>query len=160
MDDEAKRNAELEEQALVALDAKVEEARVKYGKAGGVRFNGHSIVFKKPTRDHVREYRRKLDTPSEKADAMDQIAQVTIVAFDDKDDPNVARTHFTTVFLEEYPMATSNYKFNACLSSLAGLSELEDDADLGKGVIVRNAPRKPLPTASPNGSGASSISEK
>jgi hypothetical protein len=142
------------------LDAKVEAARAKYGKAGGVRFNGHSFVFKKPSRDHVREYRRKVESAAEKMDAMDQLAQATIVALDEQDDPTAARTIFTTVFLEEYPMATSNSKFNVCLSALSGLTEVEDDEDMGKGVIVKVRAPKLSPKVSPNGSDASSTVAK
>ena len=112
-----------------------------------VEYNGHTLIFRKPSREHVREYRRKKDSDAEKMDAMDQLAQATIVAFDGEEDPNRARTTFTTSFLEDYPLAMSNPKFVGCLSALAGLLEEEDEKDLGKGVIVRSAPRAPSPTA-------------
>lgn len=128
-------------------DEKIDGLRAKYGKIGVVEYNGHMLVFRKPTREHVREYRRKKDSESEKMDAMDQLAQVTIVAFDGEDDPNRARTIFTTVFLEDYPLAISNPKFVGCLSALAGLLEEEDERDLGKGVTVKGTPRASSPTA-------------
>ncbi len=128
-------------------ETKLEALRVKYGKIGAVEFNGHTLVFRKPSREHVREYRRKKDNDAEKMDAMDQLAQATIVAFDDEEDVNRARTTFTTSFLEEYPLAISNPKFVGCLSALAGLIEEEDQKDLGKGVTVKSGPRVTSPTA-------------
>lgn len=128
-------------------DARLEALRVKYGKIGAVTFSGHVLVFKKPTRDQVREYRRKKDSDAEKMDAMDQLAQATIVAFDREEDVIQARTTFTTSFLEAYPLAISNPKFAGCLSALAGLIEEEDAKDLGKGVSVRSAPPKTSPKA-------------
>lgn len=137
-------------------ETRLEALRVKYGKIGAVEYNGHLLVFRKPSREHVREYRRKKDTDAEKMDAMDQLAQVTIVAFDGEEDVIRARTTFTNVFLEDYPLAISNPKFVSCLSALAGLVENEDAKDLGKGVTVKGPPPSTTPTASPNGSGASS----
>jgi hypothetical protein len=136
-------------------ETKLEALRIKYGKVGVVEYNGHEIVFRKPSRDHVRDYRRKKDDPGEKADAMDQLAQVTIIAFDGEDDPNRARVTFTTVFLEDYPLAVSHPKFVSCLSALSGLIEEEDERDLGKGVRIKSAPRAPSPMASRNGADAS-----
>jgi hypothetical protein len=127
-------------------DEKIEALRVKYGKVGAVDYNGHTLVFRKPTRENVRDYRRKKDDAIEKMDAMDQLAQATIVAFDDEEDPNRARTIFTTSFLEDYPLAISNPKFVGCLSALAGLLEEEDEKDLGKGVSVKSVRRGSLPT--------------
>lgn len=142
------------------MEDRLEALQAKYGKIGVIEFNGHVLVFRKPSREHVREYRRKKDSEAEKMDAMDQLAQATIVALDGEEDVNRARTTFTTVFLEDYPLAISNPKFVTCLSALAGLLEEEDAKDLGKGVSVRSAPRGITPKASPNGSGALSTSEK
>jgi hypothetical protein len=128
-------------------ETKLEALRVKYGKIGVVAYNGHELVFRRPTRDHVREYRRKKDSDAEKMDAMDQLAQVTIIAFDGEEDITRARTRFTESFLEDYPLAISNAKFVNCLTALAGLMEEEDEKDLGKGVSVKSAPRANSPTA-------------
>lgn len=127
-------------------EAKIESIRARLGIIGVVEYNGHTIVFRKPSRENVRDYRRKRESESERADAMEQLAQVTVVAFDDIDDPNAARTRFTGEFLERYPMAISNAKFASCLSALAGLIEVEDHQDLGKGVSVKSGPPKPSPT--------------
>jgi hypothetical protein len=139
-----------------AAEEMLEGLRLKYGKIGIVDFNDHRLVFRKPSREHVREYRRKKDSDAEKMDAMDQLAQATIVAFDGQTDPNKARETFTMRFLEDYPLAISNPKFVAVLSALAGLIEEEDAKDLGKGASVRGARPSTSPTASPNGSAPSS----
>jgi hypothetical protein len=141
-------------------DGELEQLRVKYAKIGVVEFSGHQIVFKKPTRDHIRDYRRKKDSDTEKMDAMDQLAQVTIVAYDRELDPNAARERFTMQFLEAYPMAISNPKFVAVLQGLAGILEEEDVRDLGKGASVRSAPPATSPKVSPNGLAASSTARQ
>jgi hypothetical protein len=119
-------------------DARLDELQVKHGKIGMVEYCGHAIVFRKPSREIARDYRRKKDSVAEAPDALDQLAQATIVAFDDEDDPNKARVRFTGEFLEEYPLATSHPRFVTCLSVLSGLAAEEDDSDLGKGVSVRS----------------------
>ncbi len=118
-------------------EAELEELRTRHGKIGIVEYNGHQLVFRKPSREHVREYRRKKDSDAEKMDAMDQLAQATIIAFDGERDANKARETFTREFLNDYPLAVSNPKFVAVLSALAGLIEEEDARDLGKGASVR-----------------------
>lgn len=129
------------------MDARLEPFRAKYGKVGGVEFSGHVLVFKRPTREHIRDYRRKKESDVEKVDAMDQLAQITIVAFDGEDDPNRARMTFTGVFLVEYPMAISNPRFVACLSTLAGLVDEEEAKELGKGVRIKGPPPPTSPRA-------------
>jgi|SRR5215471_10222127 len=128
-------------------DTKLEELRAKYGKIGVVEYNGHQIVFRKPTRDQARDYRRKKESDAERTDALDQLAQATIVAFDGELDANRARTTFTTVFLEDYPMAMNHPKFMGCMSALSGLVEEEDEKELGKGVSIKGPPRSTSPTA-------------
>ncbi len=120
-------------------ESRLEELRLKHGKIGVVTFNTHTVVFKRPTRDITREYRRMRDSPAEKADAMDRLAQITIIAFDLQDEPNAARVTFTDSFLVDYPMATSNPKFINVLSALSGLVEEEDYQDMGEGASVRSA---------------------
>lgn len=146
--------------AKTMSEPQLEELRVKYGKIGIVDYNGHQLVFRRPTREHVREYRRKKDNDSEKMDAMDQLAQVTILAFDGDADANRARETFTLQFLSDYPLAISNPKFTHVLSALAGLIEEEDAKDLGKGASVRGLRPSTSPTDSPNGSPASSTAQR
>ncbi len=132
----------------MALDeAALEALQKQYGKIGIVDFNGHRVVFKKPTRDQARNYRRMISEPAEKPDSMEFLAQATIVAFDDTAEPNAARVLFTGTFLEEYPMAIGNARFAGCLSVLSGIMDDEEARDLGKGVTVRPTHPKPSPTA-------------
>lgn len=134
-------------QVLAAREAWLDAAQKQYGRIGTVEFSGNTIVFRKPTRLEVRDYRRMLDTPAERPDALDSLAQKTILAFNDLTEPNAARVVFTGSFLESYPLAMGNDKFKALLGVLSGLVEDEDAADLGKGVTVRPAPLKPSPKA-------------
>jgi len=105
------------------------------------------IVFKKPSRDTARDYRRKTETPAEKVDALDQLAQATIVAFDGEEDPNRARVVFTGTFLEDFPMAMNHPKFMTALSALSGLVEEEHEKELGKGVTIKGPSRNGSPKA-------------
>jgi hypothetical protein len=132
-------------------ETELEQLKARHGKIGVRDWDGHQIVFRKATRAEVREYRRKQDSPHEKADAMDQLAQATIVAFDGQTDPNAARTVFTGVFLEQYPAFCSNTATVNVLSYLTGIVEEEGAGEMGKGASVRSAAPKPTPTASPNG---------
>lgn len=132
-------------------DEQIEAVRIRCGgKVGVVTWYGHQLVFRRPSRDQVRDYRRKQDT-SEKPDALDQFAQVMIVCFDGEQDPTRARVAFTGSFLEEYPAFTSSARFMVVANSLAGLIELEESADLGKGASVRSSPPRSTPTASTSG---------
>jgi hypothetical protein len=138
----------LDDQGLDAL-------RVKYGKIAIVDWDGHQLVFKRPTREHMRDYRRKRESPSEKHDALEQLEQFIIVAFDGETDPNKARMAFTGKFLEEYPGASSSGKISSAVSVLSGIVEEEEADDLGKGVRFKPPLRKRTPTDSPNGSSTS-----
>ena len=137
-------------------DVEIEALTARYGKVGVRLWDGHQIVFRKATRAEVREYRRKQDSAVEKPDAMDQLAQATIVAFDGNADANAARTLFTGTFLEQYPAFCSNTVTINILSYLTGIVEEEASTEMGKGGSVRSASQKTTPTALPNGSPASS----
>ena len=130
----------------------LEELRKRSGKIGVIAYAGHEVVFRRPTRDECREYRRMQSSPQEKSDAIERLAQVTLVAFDGDLDVNRARTAYTGVFLEEYPLFASNPKVMGVLSVLSGVVEEEDAADLGKGACVRSGRPKSTQGASPNGS--------
>ena len=131
-------------------DEQVEGLRIKYGKVAVVDYRDHQLVFRRPSRDNMRDYRRKQDSPSERADALDQLAQLTIVAFDDETDGVRCRTAFLA-FLDEFPAFTSHPKPMAAIAALSGLVEQEDEATLGKGVSIRSSAPKRTPTDSPNG---------
>ena len=132
------------------------ELESKHGKIAIVSYSGHDIVFRRPSRDIAKDYRRKRESADLRADSMEQFAQAVIVAFNDINDPTAARIMFTGTFLEKYPLAISHPKFITALSALSGLVENEDAADLGKGVIVRPASPRTTQEGSPSGSAASS----
>jgi hypothetical protein len=138
-------------------ETELEVLRARYGKIGVRDWGEHQIIFRKANRQEVRDYRRKLDSAAEKPDAMDQLAQSTIVAFDGNQDPNAARVQFTSVFLEAYPAFTMNSATVAILSLLTGITANEEDLELGKGASVRTRPPRSTPTVSPPGSDTSSV---
>ena len=127
-------------------DVELEQLTARYGKIGTRDWDGHQLVFRKATRAEVREYRRKQDSAVEKPDAMDQLAQATIVAFDGQQDPNAARTMFTGVFLEQYPAFCSNTVTINILSYLTGIVEEEASTEMGKGGSVRSSTQKNTPS--------------
>lgn len=133
-------------------EEQIEALRQKFGKVGVVDYNGHQIVFRKPTRDDCRDYRRMRESPSEKGDAIESLCQKSLCAFDGEQDVNRARTHYTTVFLEEYPLFANVPKVMAIMSALTGMVEEEDAIDLGKGASFRSARLRSTPAVSPNGS--------
>jgi hypothetical protein len=128
-------------------EAQLEALRVKYGRVGTVDWTGHQLVFRRPSRDEVREYRRKEDSPREKPDRVDQLAQATIVAFDGRDDILQARTMFLA-FLDEYPFFCDSPKLQTVITVLAGGIEEEASSILGKGCSVRSAAQKNSPPVS------------
>lgn len=141
---------------MALTEDQVEGLRVQVGgKVAVVDFSGHQLVFKRATREAAREYRRKRESPVEAPDALDQLAQATLVAFDGETTGEKARLMFLS-FLTEYPNFCNTPKALTALSSMVGLLEAEDEVDLGKGVVVRSGPPKRTPTDSPNGSVASS----
>ena len=127
-------------------EEQLEAIRAKYGRIGVIDFGGHQIVFRRPTREHVRDYRRKTDSPAEKPDALDQLAQQTLAAFDGEQDPIRSRQSFLS-FLDEYPLFTGSGKVLSVFNILTGLVEEEEAGSLGKGASVRSARPLTTPTA-------------
>ena len=133
-------------------EEQIEALRAQYSKVGVVDYNGHQLVFRKPTRDEFREYRRMQSAPNEKGDSIESLCQKILCAFDGETNAIAARTHYTGVFLVEYPGFTNVQGVIALVSALSGLVEEEDAADLGKGVSFRSERLKRLREGSPNGS--------
>lgn len=128
-------------------ESRLDELQRQHSKIAVVEFSGHQLVFRRPTRFEAREYKRKLDTAAERPDALDFLAQCTLVALDGETDPTRAREVFTGSFLEQFPLATASDKFKAALGALSGMVEDEDARELGKGVTIRGLPPPPLPKA-------------
>lgn len=133
------------EQAAREREELYETLRSRHTKIAIVEWNGHAIVFRRPTRDECHAYRVAIEHPETKADAMEQLCQRTIVAFDGEQDANKARVTFTTIFLVESPMFSITSKVKAAIGVLAGLVEEEDAIDLGKGVTIKPSPRPRTP---------------
>ncbi len=134
-------------------EAALDGLKLKYQKVGVYSYNGHQLVFRKPTRDDAREYRRERESQGEKHEATEHLAQRVLVALDGELDVIKARTAYTSIFLEEFPFFASIPEVQALLGWLGGLVEDEEAEHLGKGVQALNVRRKPTPEASPNGSG-------
>jgi hypothetical protein len=126
-------------------DEQLRELEARHRKIAVVDWNEHQMVYRRPTRAECHVYRVEQESPETKADANERLCQFTIVAFDGELDPNKARTRFTEEFLVEHPMFGSTARVKLALGALMGLVEEEDLADLGKGVTVRPAPRRPSP---------------
>jgi len=126
------------ERRLAALEA-------QHKKIAEVEWNGHRLVFRRPTREECRQYRVALEDPVSKADANEHILQQTIVAFDDETNATAARMRYNPGFLDEHPMFASTAKVKLALGAMMGLVEEADLVDLGKGVTVRPAIRSGTP---------------
>lgn len=137
-------------------DDEIEGLRKVYGKVGVIDWDGHQLVFRRPTREMVRDYRRKGDSAAEKPDREDQLSQQAMISFDGDTDPVRCREKFTSL-LDEYPMLTSSNKYLVMMALLLGMVEEEGAEDLGKGVRVRTARLASLPKVSPNGSGIAPV---
>ena len=133
-------------------EEQLEALKLQYQKIAVISYNGHQIVFRRPTRLQCGEYRREREDPQARADAVEHLAQKALVAFDGEMDANRARTTYTASFLEEFPLFANYPPVMAALSYLTGMVEEEDASDLGKGVRVLSARRPSTPEVSPNGS--------
>ena len=74
-------------------DQQLDDLKLKHVKIAVIEYSGHQIVFRRPTRDHCREYRRQRESDGEKHLAMETLAQMTLVAFDGETDTTKAREH-------------------------------------------------------------------
>jgi hypothetical protein len=137
-------------------EEQIEAFASRHGQVGIIDWSGHRLVFRRPTRADVRDYRRKGDNPQEKLDRIDQLLQVTIVAFDDEQESNAVRALFLQ-FLVEYPLFGNSEKALGTINVLAGLVESEEAAQMGKGVSFRSSKPKSTPTVSPNGSAGGTL---
>jgi hypothetical protein len=132
--------ANLDEQQIEAL-------RTQHGgKVAVIDWGSHQLVFKRPSRDSIRDYRRKIDSPAEKPDATDQLAQVTIVAIDGETDGDMVRARFLK-FLDEYPLFTSGGRCMVAMNILTGMASEEEFESLGKGVSVKSSAPRSTPPA-------------
>jgi hypothetical protein len=138
-------------------EAGLEALRVQSGGTIHViDFRGHQIVFRRPTRDHVRDFRRKEGTPAE-ADRVDQLTQFMLVACDGETGEKGRAMYLG--FLEECPLFTDSAKCRAAVNTLAGITESADAEALGKFVRVLDGRRPSTQKDSPNGSATAGVTE-
>ena len=117
-----------------------------------IAWNQHQIVFRQPTRDHIRAFRvMQSSGPAGEADSLDQMTQQITVAFDGETDPVKCRVMYTAFLEHECVAFCSSDKCKAAVASLSGVVEEEDVRDLGKGVTAWPPFRKPSPEVLPNG---------
>ena len=130
-------------------DAGLESIRVQCGgKIGVVDWQGHQLVFQKPTRDDIRDFRRKGEGDP---DRVDQLTQVMLVSFDGETDRVKARQAYIA-FLSDAPLFTDTAKCRAAVNVLGGIVEVEDSETLGKYVRILSARPRTTAKGSPNGS--------
>lgn len=135
---------DLSDQDLEALRAR------NGGKVGVIKFDEHQMVFKRPARDTAREYRTERDNPATAPDALDHLAQRTIIAFDGETNGEKARLGFNAL-LADNPLITDNTNFKAVLSCMLGTVEQELEDKLGEPIRILRGNRKPSQEASPTG---------
>lgn len=134
----------------------IEALRKQYREVGVIDFYGHQIVFRKPSRDDCRNYRRMQDSAAEKPDCLDSLGQLIVVAVDGEQQPVRCREQFN-LFLEDFPLFMNSPKALAVVNILTGMVEVEDAEDLGKGVSVRRGPPKSSQKDSQTGSATARV---
>ena len=72
------------EQHLAELEAKYKRIKV-------VEYNGHTLIFRAPTRAEAKQHAAKLENPQSKTDADEQLAQATVIHVDGEEDQKAAR---------------------------------------------------------------------
>jgi hypothetical protein len=135
--------AQLSDEQLQALDR-------QYRKVREIKWDDYRMVFRRATRDEVRDYVRKGDDQFSKPNRVNELAQATIVAFDGEADIVRARGMFLS-FLDEYPGFTIAPHVGAFFADIMGMVEKEDAAALGKVCSERNTTLASSAKASPNG---------
>jgi len=110
----------------VITPEQIEQATAKHGRVKVVQYNGHEMIFRKPSRPECKDYARKMNDESTKNDADEQLAQILIVNFDGETDPVRARIAFNAM-LDEYPLAANSKAIGGAVSRLAGVVQ-DDDA--------------------------------
>ena len=138
-------------------DVQLEVLRVQYKKIAVIDWEGHQLVFRRPTRDEIRDYWQRKDSTSEASNALDLYSQVTIAAFDGNTDRAACRIAYTDSFLEAVPAFTRSGKAAVAFAHLMGLVEEDASVDLGKGVRVLSAPPRSTPAGLPPGSPTSTV---
>jgi hypothetical protein len=133
-------------------EAALEALRIKFKKIARVAWEGHEVVFRRPTRDEWHSYLRAKGSPMEAHTAQEHHSQITIVAYDGDTAMPGCRIAYTNGLLEECPGFANAPELGAALSVLAGTAQEEEIKHLGEVVRVLSARHPSTRTDSPNGS--------
>lgn len=117
-------------------EEQIQALRVQHGRVGVIDYQGHQIVFARPTRASIQAHRRAMVSGGDQAaGASDGLAQSCLVALDGETDRPKAIQAFSR-FLEEFPAYTSNDKHMSVMNVLSGATEEEDEKALGKAARI------------------------
>ena len=141
---------------MFLTEEQLEGLRVKHRKIARVIWEGHEVVFRRPTRDEWHSYLRAQGSPMEKHTAQEHHSQITLVAYDGDMSMPGARVAYQQGLLEECPGFANAPELGAALSVLAGTAQEEEIKHLGEVVRVLSSRQGSTQTASPSGSAASS----
>lgn len=122
----------------------------RHKKVIRLEWEGHELVFRRPTTDEWIAYTRARDASGNYA-AMRTNSQLTIVAYDGDMSPS-ARNSYTNVFLEEYPGFPNAPDAVLVWSVLAGTTREEELRHMGEACAAYPSRPKPTRSDSPNGS--------
>lgn len=103
----------------------IEQATTKHGRVKLVQYNGHEMLFRKPSRPECKDYARKMNDDATKNDADEQLALMLVVNFDGADDQLGARRGLIQLF-DDYPLAANSKAIGGAISRLAGVVQDED----------------------------------
>lgn len=111
-------------------EAKLDALRATHKRIKYVRYNGHDLVFRGPTRLEAKEYKRKAGDEQTKDDADEQLANALLVQFDDNTDMTKARLSFLAM-LDVFPFAATSKEIGRALLQLTGVTQDDELKDGG-----------------------------
>lgn len=125
-------------------DLDLEALKRAHKRITHVRYNGHDLVFRRPTSDEAQVYRAMPnDTGDQAHERVATLAQFILVH------PSIETWH---ALLEDYPFMLNNEAVNEAISIAMGVREEKKD------LTSPAPPKRATPTASPAGSPSGSPS--
>ncbi len=114
-------------------DEHLRELEKQHRKVAHVAYNGHDLVFRRPTRAEAAMYREQIDSQSSKAEraaADEHLAQVVVVQVDDVvgDGTPTGQARVRETFnalLEEHPLLCMAAPIGRTLGRLTGILQEE-----------------------------------
>jgi hypothetical protein len=108
------------EEQLAALAAKYPRMKV-------VRYNGHDLVFRSPTKLDMRPWQIAMQDPSQKPFADDALAQKIVACVDGVDGPAEAVRSAYNALTDLYPLLVNSTGVQDAIAKLTGI--VEEDAE-------------------------------